>query len=350
MNEEKFGTGALERPEDEQLLADDLPWHDEIAGASEEVVWQEKKLTDFLTYPKRNQGVTSSCTCYAMSKQLSIDELSENNAWRELSPRSIYPLVVEPGGGAYSSKVGEIACKSGITLESLLASDGKTEEEMIQAKDYVADAKLVAQIYRPAGVINCDSDFETIASIIQKYRKQGLRKGVAVTVAGENNGTWRSNFPVKPTSKNGLWYHRIVVTDFGLINGKKFLSFDNSWGLDIGYYGQQFLSEEYAPFIFAAAYTENKPDKDLANLGITPPKYHWTQPLMLGSSGPDVLALQQALQSLGMFPISKVQAPTGKFYGITKNGVIMFQTAFGLPQTGRVDDEATINKLNEIFA
>ncbi len=350
-NESHFGKGAIDKPED--FLQPLAYRHDEIAGAFQPAVWKEKDpTTGFVTYPKRNQGGQSDCVCYAIAKQLAIDELSENGAWRELSPRSLYPYVVVPGGGSSSIAASKLAVKQGMTLEHLLPTDGLSEADAEVDKGYVTDAKQIALVYKPNSYIEAAADFETIASILQGYQMQGIKKGVTITVIGYNNGSWLSQFPKPPASASqpGLWYHRVTVTDFGLVNGVKHLAIDNSWGESAGNKGQQLLSIDYQPFIYGAIYTLNQQD-NWQQMGISQvemPKHVWSVDLTLGATGADVTALQTALQSLGMFPISSVVKPTGYYGGITRSAVIVFQQSFALTATG-ICDAPTRGKLNEIF-
>ncbi len=350
--DDHFGTGAIDRPED--FLKPKAWRHEEIAAAFAPAVWKEKNPEGgFITYPKRNQTTQFSCVAYTLSKQLAVDELSENGVYRELSPRSVYPYVfVSPDGGANSLSATKLVSKQGMTLESLLKTDFLSEMEVRSDKGYATDAKQIAFVYKPEGFIECAVDFETIASILDGYQKQGLKKIVAITIVGENNGTWHSAMPKPPGrfSLRSKWYHRVAVTDFGLINKKKFLSIDNSWGTSVGINGQQFLSEDYVPHMYGGIYTLNAPDnwQQLSPSTVTPPKYTWAKDLSVGSSGPDVTALQTALQSMGMFPISSVLKPTGSYFGITRKAVELFQSTFALPVTGSVD-ALTRAKLNEIF-
>lgn len=349
MDETQFGHGAIDQPED--YFQEGSYRHEEIAGASIPVTWIEKDLaTGFDIYPIRNQGAQESCVTYALAKQLAVDELSENGIYRELSPRSLYPYVFVPGGGSSAINATNVATKQGMTLEYLLPTDGLQESEVEKDTGYGTDAKLIALVYKPDSFIQCPTDFETIASILSSFKAQGKKKVITVTVRGINNGTWFSNFPKPPDPSNAAtWAHRISITDFGLIGGKKVLAFDNTFGINAGNKGQQFFTEDYVPYIYGGIYTLNKPD-NLVSLAQTvpPPTYTWNVDLATGSSGPDVLMLQKALQSMGMFPINTVVIPTGNFYGITKAAVQLFQTNFGLPITGKVD-EITRQKLNDIF-
>ena len=342
------GTGAIDRPE--HYLLPEAPQHAEIAGATQPANWVEKDpTTGFITYPKRNQGLQSSCTCYSAAKALSIDYLQASGIWRELSPDTVYPYVCEIGGGANSLNVMDYVVKQGMGVDALYPSDGLSEAQAEDKTAVPADEKIIATLYRPASIVQTPTDFETIASLLQSYQAQGIKKGITATIVGKNNGSWYSIMPNPPTSLNDPqnWYHRIIITDFGLINGQKVLAFDNSWGTMPGNKGQQFLTEAYQPFLYGGIYTIPQTDLSIAT-PVPKPSYVWSNTLQLGSTGPDVLALQKALQSLGFFPINSVISPTGYFGGITQNGLKTFQASFGLSQTGIVD-EATIVALNNIF-
>ena len=345
-----FGTGSIDRPE--HFFTERAWRNEEIAGAYSPAKWIEKSINGFVTYPKRNQNSQSSCVSYVLAKQLALDEYVENKVWRELSPRSTYAYTAVPGGGSSSIAATKLSVKQGMTLEHLLKTEGLLESQVTTIDDYKTDAKQVALVYKPQAYVECSADFETIAQILQIHKEKGIPKVIGVTVVGENNGTWHSTFPTVPkypdTAKS--WYHRIAITDFGLLNGKKVLAFDNSWGENIGNKGQQFLYEDYQPFMYGGIYTLNQPDnwQQLGTSKIPMPRYNWTKDLSTGSSGNDVKMLQVALQSLGMFPINEIVSVTGNYYGITKKGVELFQMAMVLPVTGIVDAE-TRNKLNAIF-
>lgn len=342
--------GAKDKPS--HYGATGAPRHAEVAAAMPPGIWIEKSpATGFLTYPKRNQGLAGDCVEYAYAKAIAVDFLNITGVWRELSPHSVYPFVFEPGGGSDSLIVGATVSKIGMTFESLFTSDNLTEAQAESPAGYAADAKQVALLYRVPNVIQCNADFETIASILQAYKNLGKKKVVMVTIIGKNNGTWYSEMPQIPggpvdASRSDVWLHKVPVTDFGLINGQKVLAIDQSWGTVPGNGGQQFLTEAYAPWIYGGLYTVDP--VAVPTTDPLPPTYQWNANLAVGSSGPDVLALQQALQSMGMFPVSAVVGCTGAYYGITKAAVQLFQSSFGLPDTGIVD-AGTRAKLNGIF-
>lgn len=341
--------GDLARPE--HFLLPEAGLHSEVAGAMLPGNWVEKDPAGgFTTYPKRDQGVKVDCTCYGAAKSLSIDALQEMGLYRELSPDMAYPYVVQPGGGASSLDAMNFVAANGMGVDALYPSDALSEAEGESAAALPSDNKKIGMLYAPAAIVQSASDFETIASIIETFRSQGIRKAVTVTIIGQNNGTWYSATPSvpSPSNQNPNWYHRVTVTDYGLINGEKVLAIDNSWGTAVGNGGQQFLAQGWEPYMFGAIYTVSRADAQLPATPPAKPTHSWSAALGPGSTGPDVLALQQALQSLGMFPASSVLAPTGNYGGITKSAVTTYQASFALPQTGLVDP-ATMASLNALF-
>jgi hypothetical protein len=68
-----------------------------------------------------------------------------------------------------------------------------------------------------------------------------------ITVGGQDNGTWRTEFPNPPVEE--IWAHFLYVGKVKLINGKKFIGVHNSWGDACGNHGWQWLGENYLPHI-----------------------------------------------------------------------------------------------------
>ena len=342
--EKDFGKGLLDRPSD---IPDYRDYKAEEIATFAPVIWKEKKPEDFKTYPIKNQNGSGSCVGQTISKQLEVDELNENKVYRKLSARSIYSLGYVSTGGMNMRDATKIAIEKGATLEYLLPSENKNEQEMRYNGDYNTDAKQIALVYKPKMALFVEPSLENIVSVIQEHRDKGIEKAVGICVKGYNNGTWLSVYP-KPIVKGEPWYHAITALDFGLIKGKKYISIDNSWG-DIAMEGKQFLSIDYEPFIYSAEYFLNLPDDWRDKVSeIKKPKYQWTKLMKIGSKGDDVLALQKALQHLGMFPVDICVKPTGAFFGISRNGVQIFQRVYKLKVDGIVGKN-TLKKLNEIF-
>jgi len=346
--EKIFGTGAVDRPGDQPDRRDFR--HEEIAQAFTPAVWKEKKPSEFFSVPPTNQGIAFDCVAHKYAKQMAIDNMNLNGGiYRHLSARAIYPYGYVEGGGMNNHYASSIVLKQGATLETLFPSENIPEMLARSAEGYAPDAKQIAFLFKPDSVIFCNPDFETIASILHSYQLAGEKKAVGILIVGENNGTWRSQFPTPPKTMDqpNLWYHGLVVTDFGLIGGKKYLATVNSWG-EIGEKGVQFIGESYQPFIYGADYT-TKLAYGAQGHAPNPPKYTWHSNLDIGSRGEDVLQMQIALQSMGFFPINSIQKPTGYFGGITRNALKTFQSSLLVPVTG-IFDEPTREKFNEIFS
>ena len=347
MNETDFGKGNASRPGDP--LPGDAGLHTEVSAAPATPDWQEKSPSAFVTYPKKNQGTNDSCMAQSGAKMLSVEKMNESGIYRELSAHSIYPFGFVAGGGMTDPSLTTVLTTKGATLETLFPSydaqgNPLTEEVMRDPTGLLPDAADIGEVYKAGVPVYCASDLDTIASILESYQKAGKKKVVRVSVVGSNNSTWFSEFPAPPGPNDSLWYHSVVATDFGLINGKKYISIDNSWGLAPGVQGQQFLGEEYQPKMYGAFYILPPG----APTG-TKPSYTWNNDLSIGSGGNDVLALQKALQYLGMFPTDEVIKPTGYYGGITVQAVKLFQAAYQItPQSGVVGP-LTRAKLNELF-
>lgn len=137
-------------------------------------------------------------------------------------------------------------------------------------------------------------------------------------------------------------------------NGKRFVIIQDSYFFGSLVY--RYVSED---FIASRCMSVNY----IVNLQKTPQSrlsaYTFNHDLTIGSTGPDVLALQISLQQLGFFPSiinGKPFIPTGSYFGITKTAVLAFQTAYaeeilqpaGLTQgTGYfgISSRAQMNKL-----
>ena len=347
IDETQLGKGIIDRPDQPADLRDYR--HDEIAGAMAPAVWTEKAPGDFFTLPPTNQAVASDCVAFKWAKQLGVENMNLNGGiYRRLSAHSIYPYGFVQGGGMSIRGSAPIVCARGATLEELFPSDNLTEAQAEDPTGYPQDAKTIALIFRPDSVVFANPDFETIASIIYNYRQAGQKKAVGIAVMGKNNSTWLTTTPQPPqtTTDPTIWYHALTVTDYGLMGGQKFLAVSNNWGSNIGQNGTQFLGQNYEPFIYSADYVLKAAYGSA--IEVPPPVHTWTQVMQVGATGPEVLVLQQALQSMGMFPSDKILKPTGYFGGITRDGIQTFQDSFILPRTG-IFDTATMAKFNEIF-
>jgi len=294
---------------------------------AEEIIWQEKKPEEFRHFynGEYSQNGSGSCCSWQLALMLEQEEYLENKVRRKLSARSIYGLGYAPGGGMYVESALKIVRDNGVTLEYLLPSNNRNEREMRDLSDYKLDAKEIAKIYKPSAYVYLkEKSFDRIARVIERTGKV-----LGCCIIGDSNfGFNKNNGFVKPpgNDRSKWWYHAITLTDYGLINGKKYISFEHCWGKS-GYkgLGYGFLGEEWLPYIYVKPYYFRELPDDY-HKGKIDFHYQWTRDLTLGSRGIDVGMLQEALKILGFYAWSN---PTSGYYGyLTYKAVKRFQEAY----------------------
>jgi hypothetical protein len=146
--------------------------------------------------------------------------------------------------------------------------------------------------------------------------------------------------------------HSVAAVDFSLVNGKKALIIDDSWGTSYGQAGQRVITEDFFKARnFFVAYPMNFAfDEKQA----TKPKYTFTAPLLFGSTLPEVGELQDIIKYEGLFP-SNIES-TGYYGSITAEAVMKFQKKYTVADESEIDSlqgkrvgEKTIAKLNELY-
>jgi hypothetical protein len=343
-------SGILERPgfsEDPRNIS-----RAELMTGATPIQWVEKRPQDFKHYWNGQRTQNGSGSCYAFSLALLMEQenfLEEGKrVW--YSPRFIYSQASEPlpTRGLFVEKAMKFLKDNGAPLEILLPSNNLTEEQMRDVKDLRDGDRQVALVYKPNGFAYITSwNFDDIVEILEEGKCSSL------SVIGTNEGWSNKNgFVVPPQQGETRWYHAITATDYGLINGKKTISFEHAWG-NWGFQGlgYGFIQENYIPYMFVyPQYLLSLPNnwRDTAEHITAKPKYQWNRDLFRGlTNDPDIVALQNALKYEGYFPVSVPS--TGNFYGLTYRAVMTFQTKYGIePVSGYVGIK-TRTKLNELF-
>jgi len=337
----------------------------ELVSAHTPIQWREKRPIDFTHYWNGQYNQDGSGSCYAWSLSLLAERQNEQeeNKRIKFSARQVYALAGEPypTRGMYVEKGMRWLKDNGMTLEHLLPSNNRSEIDMRKLDDYTEGDHQVGMVYKPSGFAYLTSySFDEIAEVLEEGRF------LSVSVVGTNEGwTNKNGWARPPRAGETPWYHAITLTDYGLVNGVKTISFEHAWGDHWGYnnLGYGFLQENYKPYMFVKPqYLLDLPnDWRDTETHITPkPKHRWDVDLWRGITGlgikEDVIALQDALKYEGCFPYQ--QKSTGWFAGLTYGAVIKFQekyrkdilTPLGLSKGTGYVGPATRKQLNKIFS
>jgi peptidoglycan hydrolase-like protein with peptidoglycan-binding domain len=104
-----------------------------------------------------------------------------------------------------------------------------------------------------------------------------------------------------------------------------------------------YVSADYLPFEAWACLV------DLPNdfVQVEKPTHNFARDMRYGWKGQEVVALQNCLKYLGVFP--QIIESTGYFGKITEQAVKTFEMSYNLPITGEVKGDTRM-KLNNIFA
>lgn len=322
---------------------------EEIVSSAAPVVWREKNKSSWRRFPIFDQGQSGSCVAQTMAKLLGILYWLANGIYVHFSATHIYQRRInKPESGMGGDDVFKIASE-GVTLEELVPSQKMSDGQM--------DAVVIPEYKKKVGEIFKISknwitlpikDIETVASVIQQtgkgimlwfyFKYDEWDKDPNVSCADLMLGA--------PTTCR----HSVTGVDFTLYRGKKAVVIDDSWGPNAGNgSGQRVIDED---FFKARNWVARYPMNFQFSEGVDPnkPIYVFKNDLKFSAivsyGNPDVVALQNCLKFLGLFPVNTES--TGYFGSITKSGVKDFQRKFGLIQDGVVG-LATRSKFNELF-
>jgi hypothetical protein len=346
MNPDQFGKGAYKDKYDSR----DYMWS-EVGFGLPPFDWLqsfdiENKLG--VKLPVKNQGLSSSCGGCAWASYASVLEDLADKTLEERSAKYIYAQTHVPGGGTYGRDNADLFVNQGVAREALLTSyiNGQppTEDFMIRSQDIMAAERIDATNDRSLCYANVTCDIDTVAQVLQ------ANNGVILGVTGSNNGTWLSPNPQPPVSSVDTWNHWVYAGKAKMNNGIKQIKILNSWGVEVGEQGWQWLSENYFPAGIFQVWTHTFNPNSIPSTF----HYHFTKAMKYGDSNTDVKMLQTALQVDGTFP--STVAPTG-FYGtITCKAVLDFQLKYKLADTaylvglgGKNAGPLTLTKLNSLF-
>lgn len=325
----------------------------EIAEATKPFDWEvgngpDPTLVSLLTI--KDQGVSGSCGGQAFSYYGQRLRAAYANDARPASAKYPYAQVYVPGGSGGSSDrdLANIFIKQGIGLESDTPSyqNGKppTEAFMERTQDITPAARLgAAKDQISIAYAFPTIDLETVAQAASACL------GVILGLHGTNNGTWLSAVPKPPVKADGQpWSHYMYGAQPQIYNGKKGIWCPQSWGLDAGIKGWQFIDEDYfnAGAIWGAIVLIYNPTPTLL------PVHTFNTDLHFGDQSAEVLMLQRYLAYDGEFNV----APTGFYGSISSQAVLKFQAKYNLASLaaleelgGNIVGPATRAKLNSLI-
>lgn len=352
---EIINTGAVEDPRPKEDRLKDYSTR-ELFGAAGvpaagAVEWKEKPESAWPHYPEFDQDGSSSCVANGSAKGLGILNVREEGVFMDLSRRDFYSRRAnKPAEGMWGADAGNIGVK-GVTLESLMPSQGRSEAQMNDASDRKPSFDEVAKIFRAKSWLSLPLNIDAVAGAIESA-------GHAILFFKWAYSEWDQVVPtIAGTDRPN--HHCIAGVDYFMHNGKKAVLIDESWGPKN--IKQRIVTEDW----FRSFYTDPNGRMtwahyfvNLSNIAqneqILPdkPKFRFTKSMKVGDQNPDVAMLQRCLGYLKdadgyLFPLT--QSPTGLFGGITRSAVKRFQAIHGIPQTGEVY-ELTLAALNTEFA
>jgi len=358
------GTGALLDVRSEGERSKDYHFAELVASVNP-VEWTEKPESQWRKFPIFNQNGSGSCVAQTMAKLLGVLLFLKEGKYVHFSATHIYQRRSnKPSAGMAGVDAFNIA-RNGSTLEDLAPSQSLTDAKM---DSYTVEAykQKVGEIFKISNfVVLPTGNIDTIASVIQT-----TKKAVMVWFFFDIN-EWTSTPVIKNASltvtSSSAARHSVTAVDFTLVNGKKALIIEDSWGPGHGLGGRRVITEDFfkSRNFFAAYATsfEFAPEQ--------PPvqKYTFTKELRFiewdtvtnkpkdrllhEAQRLDVVALQNILKTEGVFPTDRDS--TGYYGAVTAKAVLAFQRKYAIaPEAelqllqGKLVGQKTIAKLNEL--
>lgn len=360
----KFRSGAAvdSRPEEAKLKDFKV---EEIVAAFNPVNWVEKPQDQWRKFPIFNQDGSGSCVAQTEAKELGIMRWLKDKIYIHFSATDIYQRRTnKPASGMNAVDARSIAAK-GVTLEDLAPSQGMSDAKMDAAVIEAYKREVGAVFAVPNYVALPTRDIDAIASVIQT-----TGKGVMVWFYFEYP-EW-SERPVVGNASlellNATARHSVTAVDFFLLNGKKCLLIEDSWGVATGIGGQRVVDEVffkarnwYAGYLVNFRFDDQSQPSPLPQPQPLPnptpgkPKHTFVGILTFGETNDHIGALQDILKYEGLFPVNT--ASTGYYGALTARAVLQWQKKWAVAPVEELDSlagrrvgEKTIAKLNEIYA
>lgn len=359
MSDIQFQSGAnIDLRSDEEKSKDFK--FEELVASVNPVNWVEKPQSAWRKFPIFNQNGSGSCVAQTEAKELGVMRMqnSPEDGYINFSATHIYQRRAnKPSAGMNAVDARSIAAQ-GVTLEEFVQSQAMTDAQMDAAvvKPY---EKAIGEVFKVPNYIALPiKDIEAVASFIQT-----TGKAVMVWFYFQGDEWTDHPFVRNPNLELGAAAtsrHSVTAVDFALVNGKKCLIIEDSWGIQYGLGGQRVIDEDFfRARNWYAGYLQNFKfeDQTQPNPEPTPdpkPHYHFSQVLTFGMRHQDVQQLQNILKYEGMFP-TNVDS-TGYYGSVTAKAVLAFQRKYKVASeseltslAGRRVGDKTLAKLNQLY-
>jgi len=216
--------GCLEDNRTEEEKAKD--WHKDLA-TSVVLEWKEKNFDNIKTFKVRNQSSSGSCVAQTLALMLGIENYLEEGRYIEFSAKDIYTKRTNTGMGMMGVEALNIVRKDGCTLEELQPSQNQGEADMNKIIRHLSDIE-VSKVFKIKDFYQLPFNVNQIATIMESGRKNGVAKPLMVWFRFPR-AEWNA-IPQISNSTHDIVHHSVTAVDYGILNGKKGIFVQDSWG------------------------------------------------------------------------------------------------------------------------
>lgn len=292
--------------------------HEELFGMSSPVEWKERTFKQYL--PLRNQDGSGACGGFAGALALGINEYHDNGTFAVLSPAFLYTNRKNKNSeGMNMIDLCEIMTKLGAPMDNSLTSDNLNEAQINSLSFTQAQKKDALKFKgKDEGYLFVKKDIDSVADVINKgYTPIFLIR----CMADEYTTDPQVLYPEKKVGVHKFTInHYIPATDYGMRNGVKVISVQESWNqTGLRYFTDDFIRNRVEAIVYVI---------DLPTDGGDKPSYIFTIPLVFGQNLPEVKRLQEMLRYEQFFPSGT--PTTGYFGSITARALQKWQVKHGI--------------------
>lgn len=285
------------------------------------------------TFPRINQAGTSSCVAHGKTLVMSIfnwQQQGSGAAFRQLSPMFLYRNRSNfPGEGMIPSAANMQTIKQGAPIYGNLPTPDTeaAANALVITPAITASAKEFA-----AGKWVAFTDPTDIDQMAYVSNVLGLAQNILIYAT---EGEWsqavvRVLVPgLSSTDPRAIVRHCVTILPKSVYKntaGKRYVTIQDSAN-----FGNLYIRSVDEDFLTARVYQTDYMIAMGSQALTSKPRHQWHTDLTIGSTGPDVVALQQALQFLGLLPNvvnGSPFTPTGTYAGMTKNAVLKLQNEY----------------------